>query len=152
MARHFIFESGAWLGAGQVTFSISPDMLYYRTRWDIFEQGKEKEKLFQCTQRVEIVGGDQMVNVFMVRPETELAFEITLHNQLLGVYSGLGVVEEKLVAWEFRSKGMLEGYEVYERTKEDEYEMHAEYVSSDGARTMIRGKIWKESKEGSSSE
>lgn len=156
MSRHFIFEPGVWIGAGQVTFSISPDLLYFRTRWDIMY--REEDELFQCSQRVEVVGGDQMVNVFSVLvaptllkqldttekyPEEGIAFEITLQNALLGIFAGSGVAEDKLVAWEFRSKGALEGYEVYEKTQEDEYAMRAEYVSGDGSRTSITGKIWK---------
>lgn len=142
MSEHFLFKPGIWLGAGSVTFSISPELLYFRTRWEITSQD---DNTLQCNQRVEIVGGDQMVNVFIVTPKNSESFDITLHNELLGVFSGTGVIEEGLVGWEFRAKGELEGYEVFEKTSSDEYSMHAEYISSDGARTTIRGKIWKSS-------
>lgn len=141
MPAQFLFEPGVWLGAGQVTFSISPDLLYYRTKWSIVEGQLGS---FVCTQTVEIVGGDQMINVFSVIPKDQHSFNITLENELLGLFSGQGVLEKELIAWEFRETGKLEGYEVYERTSDDEYSMRAEYISSsDGARTKIHGKIWK---------
>src|SRR5262245_34537670 len=143
MVDHFLFQSGEWLGAGQVTFSMSPDLLYFRTKWAVAPQGDET---FQCTQTVEIIGGEQMVNVFFVMPSPdESVFEIVLHNELLGIFDGTGVMEEKVVAWEFRHTGVFEGYEVYERVADSEYSMHAEYLASDGARTQIRGKLWKSS-------
>jgi hypothetical protein len=141
MPAQFLFEPGVWLGAGQVTFSISPDLLYYRTKWSIVEGQLGR---LQCTQTVEIVGGDQMINVFSVIRKDQNSFDITLENELLGIFSGQGVLEKELIAWEFREPGKLEGYEVYERTSEEEYSMRAEYISSsDGARTKIQGKIWK---------
>lgn len=144
MTHHFLFKPGTWLGAGSVAFNISEDLLYFRTRWEIIE---EQDSTLRCTQTVEVVGGDQMVNVFIVEPKNSEAFDITLHNDLLGVFSGSGVIEDSLVAWEFHSKDSLEGFEVFEKTSSDEYSMHAEYVSSDGARTIIRGKIWAAKKE-----
>lgn len=140
MSDHFLFKAGEWLGAGQVTFSMSPDLLYFRAKWSIAPQDEET---FQCTQAIEIIGGDQMVNIFfvMLSPDED-AFEIVLHNELLGIFDGTGVIEHNLVAWEFRHTGVFEGYEVYEK-QDDEYAMHAEYLASDGARTRIRGKIWK---------
>lgn len=145
MRTHFLFEPGNWLGTGQVTFSFSPDLLYFRTKW---VTTKPDEESFHCTQTVEIVGGDRMVNVFIVKPMTDPAsFDIVLQNELLGVFSGTGVVEPNLLAWEFRNPGTLEGFEVYERVHEQEYAMRAEYLSNDGSRTLIRGKIWKASGE-----
>ena len=140
MSKHFLFEPGNWLGTGQVTFSFSPDLLYFRTKWST---AQPDDATYQCTQTVEIIGGDRMVNIFVIRLTAENAFDIILQNELLGVFNGTGVVEPNLVAWEFRHPGTLEGFEVYERLQEQEYAMHAEYLASDGSRTMIRGKIWK---------
>jgi hypothetical protein len=141
MHRHFLFQSGEWLGAGQVTFSSCSDLLYFRTFWSIAEQEEED---FLCTQTVEIIGGDRMVNIFSVllSPEEDV-FEILLSNETLGVFEGAGVVDEKIIAWEFRHKDLFEGFEVYEKVAEDEYRMKAEYLASNLARTMISGKIWK---------
>jgi hypothetical protein len=140
MVSHFLFESGEWLGAGQVTFTMSPDLLYFRTKWSV---AKQEDATFLCSQTVEIIGGDSMLNVFSISPTSDRTFGIVLSNEVLGEFMGTGIVEPEIVAWEFRDVGTFEGYEVYERTQEDEYSMHAEYLSSDGARTMIRGKIWR---------
>lgn len=140
MQKHFLFEPGNWLGTGQVTFSFSPDLLYFRTKWVTTQP---EEGTFQSTQTVEIIGGDRMVNVFVVKMAEQNGFDIILQNELLGVFNGTGVIEPNLVAWEFRNPGTLEGYEVYERVQQEEYAMHAEYLASDGSRTMIKGKIWK---------
>jgi hypothetical protein len=140
MQSHFLFNPGNWLGTGQVTFTISPELLYFRTKWSIV---RPDEETYQCTQTVEVIGGDQMVNIFTIKPFSEDGFDIILQNEILGVFCGRGVAEEKLVAWEFRHEGTFEGFEVYERVKSDEYAMRAEYLSGEGARTTITGKIWK---------
>ncbi len=140
MSKHFLFAPGDWLGTGQVSFTISPELLYFRTKWTC---ARPDEDTFQCTQTVEIIGGDRMVNIFTIRPLDKGAFDIVLQNEILGVFSGTGVIEDNLVAWEFRNKGTFEGYEVYEKVQPDEYAMHAEYLSGDGARTRISGKLWK---------
>ena len=136
----FLFEPGDWLGTGQVAFTVSPELLYFRTKWSC---ARPDDETYQCTQTVEIIGGDRMVNVFTIKPIDKDKFDIVLQNEILGVFSGLGVVDERTVAWEFRTVGTFEGLEVYKRVHDEEYEMHAEYLSSDGARTRISGKIWK---------
>lgn len=149
MYDHFLFTPGDWLGTGQVTFTLSPELLYFRTKWSC---RRPDDQTYQCTQTVEIIGGDQMVNVFTLKPINKESFDIVLQNELLGVFGGTGVVEEDLVAWEFRNVGTFEGFEVYERLHDEEYAMHAEYLSSDGARTRISGKIWKASEKTSEEE
>lgn len=139
MNRHFIFESGEWIGNGVVSFTQSPDVLHFRVKWSIKPMHDEA---FQCTQQVEIVGGDQMINIFDVVPKDSGSFAITLENEILGTFSGSGLIDEHMVAWEFREKGAFEGFEVYEK-QQDAYSFRAEYLSSDQARTCIHGKIWK---------
>jgi hypothetical protein len=140
MTEHFLFHPGEWLGDGEVSFSMSPDVLRFRTKWTIVDEG---DGSFECTQVVEIVGGDRMVNVFEVTPTGNSAFDVVLDNELLGTFVGSGVIDDKSVAWEFRDKGTFEGYEVYKRLDKEDYSMHAEYLSSDHTRTLIKGKIWK---------
>lgn len=144
MFDHFLFQPGEWLGAGQVTISGSPELLYFRTHWFIAPQESED---FQCIQTVEIVESDQMTNIFSVLPAPdESSFEILLTNESLGVFDGSGVADERVIAWEFRHKGIFEGYEVYERVSDDEYHMRAEYLA-DVVRTRITGKIWRRGQE-----
>lgn len=142
MFKHFLFTPGDWLGTGQVTFSISPDLLYYRTKWSC---ARPDDETYQCVQTVEVIGGDRMINIFTIKLIDTSRFDIVLQNEILGTFSGTGVVEENLVAWEFRHVDSFEGFEVYEKLHDEEYAMHAEYLSQEGARTRISGKIWKAS-------
>jgi len=137
---HFLFTPGEWLGTGQVSFSMSPDVLQFRTKWAVVQ---DEPTLYRCTQTVEIVGGDRIINVFEVVPHDSRSFDIILENEVLGTFLGTGVAEERLVAWEFRQKGTFEGYEVYNKVDDSEYSMHAEYLSTDDTRTTIRGRLWK---------
>ena len=140
MVRHFLFQPGEWLGAGQVSFSMSPDVLHFRTKWIV--SGHDADR-FHCIQTVEIVGGDRMTNIFQITPKDKHTFEIQLENELLGSFKGIGLIEENQIAWEFREKGTFEGFEVYKLLQETEYSMHAEYLSSDHTRTNIKGRLWK---------
>lgn len=140
MKHHFLFQPGEWLGTGQVSFSMSPDVLHFRTKWEI---DADAPNHFHCKQIVEIVGGDRIINSFEILLHAPHTFDIVLTNDLLGTFSGEGVIEERLLAWEFREKGIFEGYEVYKCVDDNEYTMHAEYLSSDQTRTLIRGRIWK---------
>jgi hypothetical protein len=74
------------------------------------------------------------------------AFLITLENVLLGSVNGKGLVDEKMIAWEFREDGSgtgFEGYEVYELQNDGTYIMRAEYSTDDQMRTIVQGNIWK---------
>lgn len=135
-----MFESGEWLGTGQVSFTFSSDVLHYRTKWSTFEdEGQD----WHCLQRVEIAGGDQLLNQFTISKKDDKHFGIVLSNDQLGTFNGVGIIDDKTIAWEFRKPSVFEGYEVYERLHNKEYTMHAEYLAHDGARTIIRGRIWK---------
>jgi len=140
MNDHFLFQAGEWLGQGVVKFTASCDVLHFRTRWLV---GAGEGGLFHCTQTVEVTGGDRMVNNFEVIPHNGKNFDILFENEQLGSFLGNGLVQEGLVAWEFRHKGSFEGYEVYNKVSGNDYSMHAEYLSNDMSRTMVQGRIWK---------
>ena len=73
-----------------------------------------------------------------------LQFSVQLQNQALGTIIGKGIINDKLIGWEFRMPEMgFEGFEFYEMQSEESYMMHAEYATSDEFRTTIRGKIWR---------
>ncbi len=139
---HFLFTPGQWLGTGEVHFTMSTEVLQFRTKWVVTQ---EEDDLFNATQVVEVVGGDRIANLFEISKEGPGSFEIILENELLGTFIGNGIIEDERVAWEFRDKGTFEGYEVYNRVSDTEYTMHAEYLSSDQLRTEIRGRIWLQS-------
>jgi hypothetical protein len=96
---------------------------------------------FRAVQHVEIIGQDSMVNVFTVTKQPQGDFQVFLENESLGIFSGNGVSDEKNIAWEFAHYGSLEGMEVYEFKKENEYVFRGEYLATNGDTTMIRGTL-----------
>lgn len=141
MATHqFIFQPGLWIGEGRVTFSTSSEMLHFYTKW----QAKNLPDAIECVQAVELQGAnEQVVNRFLLSDITGETFVITLENDLVGQVKGKGVVDEKMIAWEFRGENGLEGFESFKLLENGDYAVHAEYASQDQFRSIIEGKIWK---------
>jgi hypothetical protein len=142
MMHHFLFETGEWLGEGQITLTASSDVLRFRTKWII---ALTTEGDISCTQIVEVIGGDRIENRFVIEKEEEGAesFAVTLENEAIGTAAGKGIIDGETVAWEFRSAPVLDGYEIYERIGPNEYAMRAEYLADDLTRTQINGRIWR---------
>lgn len=141
MYKHALFDEGSWQGSGKVTFNMTPDILYFGTRWTC----QHYDNNIHATQLVEIVAQDRITNHFTICKKSNATFQIILQNELLGTFQGQGVIDDSVIAWEFRKPGVFEGYEVYEKMQEDEYMLHAEYLSCDQARTIIHAKLWKRS-------
>lgn len=139
-AKHsFILEPGQWVGEGTVTFSASPEQLYFLTKWGVDPNAKEG---IICSQEVRMEGAEEALhNTFQVSDVTTNAFKITLENEIVGKVSGTGIIDEKTIAWEFRGKIGFQGYEVYEIEGDGLYKFHAEYSSPDQFRTIIDGYI-----------
>jgi hypothetical protein len=141
--HQFIFQSGNWIGEGRVTFSASPDLIRFYTKWVI---NPADTKGIVCIQEVEMQGTEpHMVNSFVFLNITDSSFEVELENQLMGKVKGKGIIDEKTIAWEFHGHGGLEGFEVYTLEENGDYMLHAEYASTDQFRTIIDGRIWKKS-------
>ena len=138
MTTHFLFHEGEWTGTGRVTFSISPEVLQFTTRWVVTSLADHR---FRAVQRVEIPGQEIQTNVFTITPQPGGEFHLYLENEVIGVFSGEGVSDEKQVAWEFTHHGTLEGMEVYEKTSDTAYAFRAEYVGGDDCSTSIHGTI-----------
>lgn len=140
-AHHFIFSPGAWIGEGRVTFSMSPDLVRYYTKW-VVESGREGVIL--CEQRVEKEGGgEDIYNTFSFSDIKKDAFTIELTNETLGTIRGKGIIDLKTIAWEFKNHPEFQGFEVYELQDNGDYLVHAEYSSSEDFRTIIDGRVWK---------
>jgi hypothetical protein len=140
-AHTFPFEPGEWLGEGTITFTASPEKLSFYTSWTI-QDGDNA--LLLCTQNVEVDGSpEKMCNNFLIKKKSEADFDISLSNALIQDVKGCGVIDENCVAWEFELQKDFEGFEVYEKSHSNEYNMHAEYLSSDQFKTIIDGRIWK---------
>lgn len=141
--HEFLFHPGHWIGEGKIAFSGSPQHLHFYTRWEI---EKMDDQTLTCNQQVEMQGSDELVNNRFVVSEISLStFSVELENELIGKVKGKGVMDARTLAWEFRGKEGLEGFEVYELQDNGDYLMHAEYSSLDQFRTVIDGRIWKKS-------
>ncbi|MBS4167107.1 Uncharacterized protein NEOC65_002213 [Neochlamydia sp. AcF65] len=140
--HHFIFHPGVWIGEGKITFSTSPESLHFYTKWVV---DKQKEKIgYICQQSVEILGIDEQVsNQLTFFEMAPASFSVRLENELIGSVSGKGVIDAKIIAWEYPLSNDFEGFEVYELQENGDYLLRAEYNSSDQYRTIIEGKIWK---------
>ncbi len=142
----FIFTPGKWIGEGKISFSASPEILRFYTRWDISEAVKEGVlHEITCKQVVEMQGAaeEHIHNLFTVSQVDDKSFVLELENELIGVIQGTGVMNQKKIAWEFRGHPTFEGFEVYELQDNGDYLFHAEYVSPDQFRSVIDGRIWK---------
>ncbi len=142
MEHLFLISPGNWLGEGTVRFSESEEVLKFYSRWAV----AHGEDSIECTQTVEMEGGgDHVTNHLSLTDVDQRQFHIDLENAMLGELEGKGLIDERTLAWEFRDTDHgFEGYEIYERQEDDRYHLKAEYVSSDGTRTYIEGKLWQE--------
>lgn len=117
--------------------------LAFFTRWKVPEVS-DKGKI-NSLQEIQISGlQDMMQNQFAFFDISNNKFNIELENQSLGKVVGQGLINDKVIGWEFRLGGLgFEGFEFYEATEDPTtYLMHAEYSTTDDFRTVIHGKIW----------
>lgn len=146
MDKHpFLFHRGKWVGEGKISFSASPEELKFYTRWTFPEDpSKGDDKAIYCTQHVEMMGDQEHIyNHFTFFHFKDDSFEVELENELIGRVQGVGVADEKKIAWEFRGHPNFEGFEAYQAQKSGDYSFHAEYVSPDQFRSIIDGRLWK---------
>lgn len=137
----FIFSPGIWLGEGKITFTASPEVLSFFTRW---ESEPSEQNVIRCTQQVEMQGvDDKVINHFRFFDMTPTSFSIELENDLVGCVKGKGIISPTELAWEFRGHPSFEGFEIYRLKDNKDYSLHAEFSSPDQFRTIIDGRIWK---------
>jgi hypothetical protein len=146
MTHAFLLEPGAWLGQGKIQLNMVAEELNFFTRWNIgLSDAKGR---IECLQEIQVKGlSDIMHNQFAMYDFSSGEFAIDLENQALGKIIGKGLVNDKVIAWEFRIEEMsFDGFEFYEKIDDKNYLMRAEYATSDQFRTLIEGKIWQETK------
>lgn len=137
----FIFKPGLWIGEGKVTFNASPEIIRFYTKWDV---GEEKNQQIICRQHVEMEEGESNVyNIYIFSNLLPHSFSVGLESELLGKAQGKGLLDDKIIAWEFRGHPEFEGFEVYELQDNGDFMLHAEYSSIEQIRTIIDGRIWK---------
>lgn len=130
-----------WEGSGTIRFNMSAETLTFQTVWEITH---EEDGSITCTQDINIDDvPDKMINKFSISDLREDKFFINLSNEILGSVDGNGIIDEKILAWEFRGNDLdFEGYEIFEKQDKHTYLTRAEFTSKDQMRTMIEGKIW----------
>jgi hypothetical protein len=147
MTKHlFVFNPGQWLGEGKIVLNMVDEELGFFTRWNI--GSKDSEGNIECMQEIQVKGlSDIMMNQFTFFNVTPTSFSVELENHAIGKVIGTGVINDKVIGWEFRMNEIgFEGFEFYEKQADNSYLMHAEYATSDQFRTMISGKIWQQFK------
>lgn len=148
MSEHkFIISPKSWLGEGKIVLNMVEEDLNFFTRWRILPL--DDAGIIKATQEIQIKGlSDVMHNEFIFSNIDGGKFDIELENQALGKVVGRGIIDDKLIAWEFRLNEVgFEGFEFYERQDDGLYLMRAEYATSDQFRTIIEGKVWEKALE-----
>lgn len=140
--RHlFLFTPGIWLGEGKISFRASPEHLKFYTKWEI-EQ--EDQSIIRAVQTIQIEGNEESTRnsyTFYDRgPET---FLVKLENELIGVTTGKGLYDGRIIAWEMGNTHSTSGFENYELQASGDYFHHAEYGGDDQLGTTIEGLLWK---------
>jgi len=143
MTNHaFILSPNSWLGEGKIQLSMVEEELGFYTRWNV--ASPDNGGKIECVQEIQVKGlSDVMINQFSFFDLTPSSFSIELENQALGKVIGSGIINDKVIAWEFRVNELgFEGFEFYEKQSDNSYFMRAEYATSDQFRTIIQGKVW----------
>ena len=144
MSDHtFILTPSQWLGEGKIILNMVQEELSFFTRWNVAT--KDSTGLIECVQEIQVKGlSDVMMNQFIFTSFTPTGFSVELENQAIGKVVGGGVINDKVIGWEFRMPDLgFEGFEFYEKQPDDSYLMHAEYATTDQFRTLIKGRVWK---------
>ncbi len=147
MNHGFILAPGVWSGEGKILLSMIEEELLFNTNWTI--QQKDFSGKVQCIQEIQIQGlSENMRNELTFYDFQPKQFTVDMENQNVGRIVGSGVLDEKMIAWEFRnSETNFEGYETYILQEDGSYLMKGEYVTADQFRTQIEARLRLQSKE-----
>jgi hypothetical protein len=139
----FILTPSSWLGEGKIQLNMFDEELAFFTRWNV--STRDTTGRIECVQEIQVKGlSDIVFNQFSFFDLSHTNFFIELENQALGRIQGTGLINEKVIAWEFRLPDIgFEGFEFYEKESDTSYSMRAEYATRDQFRTLIQGKVWK---------
>lgn len=138
----FLLTPAVWLGQGKIKLSVAVEELVFFTRWSVAEA--DAEGRIALIQEIQIKGLPEIMhNEFTLSSLAQGEFAIELENEAVGRVTGSGVINDKVIAWEFRVEDIgFEGFEIYEKQEGNNYLMRAEYATNDEFRTLIEGKLW----------
>ncbi len=139
--KHWLYQPGIWLGRGTLSISAVTEVLGLSVRWTV---EPECESGIEALQEIEMQGdGTPLQNKYRFFDITADSFRIELKNEFIGKVLGVGIIDDKRFAWEFRDTGSgFEGVEVYERQSDDTYRFHANFLSQDQLKTSVEGVMW----------
>jgi hypothetical protein len=146
MFKHaFIFSPGTWIGEGKIVLNMVEEELFFGTKWAV-QEGDSIGKV-ASSQTIQVQGlSEYMRNELIFYDFQNKSFAVDMENQNVGRIVGSGVVDEKMIAWEFRNNENFEGYETYILQEDGSYLMKGEYITTDQFRTQIEARIWLQSK------
>ena len=145
MVHHqFLLKPSTWLGQGKIQLNMVAEELGFSTRWSV--SNVDGDGRIECTQEIQVKGlSEVMHNQFLIHNLASGEFSIDLENQALGRVTGKGIVNDKVIAWEFRVEAIgFEGFELYEKQDDNNYIMRAEHATDDHFRTLIQGRLWQQ--------
>lgn len=147
MKNHqFIFSPGLWSGEGRIVLNMVEEHLFFNTKWSILNPDFSGK--IQCTQEIQIQGlPEHMKNELSFYDFKGRSFVVSMENQNVGCIQGVGICDDKMIAWEFRNNENFEGYETYILEDDGSYTMKGEYITTDQFRTQIEARIWLQSRE-----
>lgn len=139
----FLLTPSSWLGQGKIQLSMVAEQLAFMTKWQV--GALDAEGKIACEQEIQVSGlADVMRNQFRIFDVQGGVFVIELDNSALGKILGKGLINSKVIAWEFRADEIgFTGFEMYEKQDDEHYIMRAEYATDEQFRTSIEGKVWK---------
>jgi hypothetical protein len=153
----FLAEKRKWQGEGEISFYNSDERVRFEGEWDVSKMS-QSEGLIEVGQVLELENLlDCLENRMQFFAFQGNAFQVIVENPVWGAITGVGIIDERLISWEFRQPKGYEGFEVYEKAKEqdceegqekkDLYFFRAEYMVPDtekamNNRTFIHGQLW----------
>ena len=113
MFKHkFIFEPFSWIGEGHITLNMVDEELVFYTKWNVLKS--------DVTEKIQSIPGNPKYPEFRKNMRNELtffdfaknSFSVEMENLNIGKVIGSGIVDDKVIAWEFRNNEVnFEGFE-----------------------------------------
>jgi hypothetical protein len=154
MSKHrFLLTPGEWVGSGTINLSMevrsnnesaqSSNILEYTATWSV--SPKDASGRIECIQHVRVNGfSEVVVNHLSFYDFQRSSFKIDLDSESLGKITGLGLITDKTLAWEYHVvETGFNGLEIFEKNLDHSYTMRAEYTTFDQLRTVIKGSLRK---------
>jgi hypothetical protein len=140
MNHNFLFQSGVWLGEGEISFSASSDIINFFTRWKIFHSSENEVRAVQHVERRGIK--EPVINYIDITEIHPESFKIRVSNDLMDPQEAQGVLSLDKISWAFYGNGELRGFEEYQLQPNGEYFFHAEYPVDKLNTTFVNGRLW----------